>query len=53
VFLGINGALAVYTAFYASREIWALYNGFVAYLLMGALFAGEWLVRRHVIARHA
>jgi len=53
VFLGINGALAVYTAFYASREIWALYNGFVAYLLMGALFAGEWLVRRHFIARHA
>jgi uncharacterized membrane protein len=53
VFLGVNGGLAVYTAFYASREIWAMYNGFVAYLLMGALFAGEWLVRRHFIARHA
>jgi uncharacterized membrane protein len=53
VFLGINGLAALYTALVSSRETWALYNGFVAYLLMGALFAGEWLVRRRFIARHA
>lgn len=30
----------------ASDRVWALYNGFVAYVLMGALFVGEWIVRR-------
>jgi uncharacterized membrane protein len=49
LFFVCNGTVAVYTALYASREAWALYNGFIAYLLMGALFAGERLVRRRVI----
>jgi uncharacterized membrane protein len=47
-FIG-NGALAAYTAAFASREAWALYNGLIAYLLMGTLFAGERLVRRRVM----
>jgi uncharacterized membrane protein len=34
---------------YTSLEVWALYNGLLAYLLMGAMFAGEWLVRRKVM----
>lgn len=46
-----NGGIATYTALQASREVWTLYNGCIAYLLMGALFAGEWLVRRRVLAR--
>ena len=50
-FFATNGAIAVYTALYASRDDWALYNGGVAYLLMGALFAGEWLYRRAFIKR--
>jgi uncharacterized membrane protein len=29
-------------------EVWTIYNGFIAYLLMGALFGGEFLVRRVV-----
>jgi uncharacterized membrane protein len=37
---------AAYTALFSSRDNWALYNGFIAYLLMGTLFAGEWLYRR-------
>lgn len=45
-FFLMNGALAAYTALYASRAAWVLYNGLLAYLLMGALFAGEWLYRR-------
>jgi len=44
---------ALWTALYASHATWALYNGLVAYLLMGALFAGEWWVRQRVRARHA
>lgn len=44
-FFILNGAVAAYTALYANREIWALYNGLVAYVLMGVLFMGERLVR--------
>jgi uncharacterized membrane protein len=46
VFLAVNGAIALWTALYASRETWALYNGLLAYLMMGALFAGDILYRR-------
>ena len=49
VFFVGNGALAIYTALYASRDDWALYNGCIAYLLMGALFGGEWLFRRFFV----
>ena len=49
VFFVVNGSIAAFTAFYASDETWALYNGFIAYLLIGTLACGEWLVRRRVI----
>ena len=45
----VNGAIAAYTAVSASREAWALYNGVIAYLLMGTLFAGERLLRRRLL----
>lgn len=45
-FFVINGSIAAWTAFAASRETWVLYNGLISYLLMGVLFAGEWLYRR-------
>lgn len=45
VFLAVHLSVTVATVF-ATHEIWAVYNGLVAYLLMGALFAGEWLYRR-------
>lgn len=35
----------------AGEEAWALYNGFISYLLMGLMFAGEWLIRRRVRRR--
>lgn len=40
-----NGTVALYTARYASLEIWTLYNGLIAYLLIGSLLGGEWLYR--------
>lgn len=46
-FLAAHLVVTVLTVF-ASDKIWAVYNGLVAYVLMGALFAGEWLVRRRV-----
>jgi uncharacterized membrane protein len=48
VFFVANGGIALWTALEASRETWELYNGLIAYLLMGILFAGEWLVRRRL-----
>jgi len=52
-FFVVNGALALATAMWATDRGWALYNGLLAYLMMGTLFAGEWLVRRRVKAAHA
>jgi uncharacterized membrane protein len=49
VFFLINGSIAAITALWASNEVWALYNGFVAYLLIGILAGAEWIVRRRVI----
>ena len=52
-FFVANGALAVATALWASAATWALYNGFLAYVAMGVLAGGEWLVRCRVRARIA
>ncbi|MDR2261381.1 MAG: hypothetical protein LBE06_10760 [Azoarcus sp.] len=49
-FFAANGALALWSIG-AGETAWAFYNGFVAYLLMGAMFAGEWLVRGRVKRR--
>jgi uncharacterized membrane protein len=51
-FFVINGGLALATALWASDAAWALYNGLLAYLLMGVLHAVEWTVRRRVKAAH-
>jgi uncharacterized membrane protein len=48
-FFIVNGVLAIITALWAGERVWALYNGLIAYVLMGLLFAGEWLVRRRVM----
>jgi uncharacterized membrane protein len=47
IFFVLNAFAAAYTALYMSRPAWAIYNGFIAYLLIGALWAGEWLFRRY------
>jgi uncharacterized membrane protein len=44
-FFILNGSVALGTALWASEAVWSLYTGVVAYLLMGLLFAGEYLVR--------
>ena len=52
-FFVLNGVIAVATALWASTAIWALYNGLLSYVAMGALMGGEWLVRRRVRGRIA
>jgi len=47
-----NGAFSVYTALAWEAGHWALYNGVVAYVLIGALLLGEWLWRHFVVEAH-
>jgi uncharacterized membrane protein len=44
-FFFLNGSIALATALWSSFEVWSLYNGLIAYLLMGVLFGGEYWVR--------
>jgi uncharacterized membrane protein len=48
-FFAFNGAIAGATALWSSDAQWALYNGLVAYALMGLLFGAEWIVRQRVM----
>lgn len=45
-FFMLNGLIALWTVF-QSDEYWTVYNGVISYVLMGILFACEWLVRRN------
>jgi uncharacterized membrane protein len=44
-FFVINASISAATAFSGSIKLWTLYNGFIAYLLMAALLAGEFVLR--------
>lgn len=50
-FFVLNGSVALATALWASERVWAIYNGVIAYLLIGGLFVGEWLLRQRLKAR--
>ena len=45
VFFLVNGMIALVTAVWSSFEIWSLYNGLIAYILMGILLGGEYIAR--------
>ena len=49
VFFIANGSIALYTALLTSLETWAFYNGIVAYVLIGAMFGGEFLARSRLM----
>ena len=53
LFFIVNGSIALFTALYGDMALWTAWNGMIAYLLIGALMAGEWLVRRRVIKRES
>lgn len=53
LFFILNGLVSLYTAFFSSLDIWLLYNGLVAYLLMALIMAIEYLVRIQVKKTHA
>lgn len=45
-FFILNACIALYTVLFSSTQMWVLYNGFISYLLMGLLFAGEFVLRK-------
>lgn len=47
-FFLLNGMIAAALTLWAPLAWWTLYTGLIAYILMGALFAGEWLIRQKV-----
>lgn len=47
-FFVLNGSIALGTALWASDATWALYNGLIAYCLMGALAGIELFIRRRL-----
>lgn len=52
-FFLVNGAIALWTALAGSWTAWTIYNGGIAYALMGGLFLMEYLVRRKCMEREA
>ena len=50
-FLG-NAALASQLALFSPRGVWALYTGCIAYVLMGLLFASEFVYRQWRFRRY-
>jgi len=47
-FFIINGSVAGWTIFSGSDVLWSVYNGLISYILIGTLFAGEFIVRKMV-----
>lgn len=48
VFFIFNGFISLYTALYASIDVWVTYNGFISYMVMGVIMFVEYMVRLRV-----
>jgi len=45
-FFILNGGIAAWTVVSGSDILWSVYNGGVSYILIGSLFAGEFIIRK-------
>lgn len=52
VFFVINGSIALVLALMDDIEAWALFTGLISYLLIGALFAVEYVYRHWKFRRY-
>ena len=48
-FFIFNGSVALFTVLHGDMRLWTLWNGMIAYILMGTLMASEWLVRQRMM----
>lgn len=51
LFFIFNGSIALFTTLYGNMPLRTAWNGIIAYLLIGFLTAGEWLIRCQMIKR--
>ncbi len=51
VFTFLNFVVSAATVF-MSEKIWALYNGFVSYILVGTIFIIEYIIRINFMRKH-
>jgi uncharacterized membrane protein len=51
LFFLVNATISTATATSGSLKLWTLYNGLIAYLAMGVMFAAEFLIRQVVRQR--
>lgn len=51
VFFVVNAGISAATVMCANAQIWLLYNGVIAYVLIAVMFSTEWLIRQRVRAR--
>ncbi len=52
VFFVINILITLFFIWQKNDELWAIYTGFISYILMGILILGEWLVRQKVMRKN-
>jgi len=45
IFFVLNGSVSAATIALGNEQLWMIYNGIVAYILIGVLVVGEWIVR--------
>lgn len=53
LFFIANGTISTSTCLYGDMDLWTLWNGVIAYLLMGLLMIGEWLIRQRLMKRNS
>jgi uncharacterized membrane protein len=46
IFFLVNACVSSICALFFTVTVWTLWNGFIAYILIGTLFTGEFMVRR-------
>jgi uncharacterized membrane protein len=52
-FFIFNATAAAITTFYTTLEVWTLYNGLIAYVLVGLIFIIEYAVRQFQMRSHS
>lgn len=51
VFFLLNAIVSMLITVFGDMDSWLFYNGIISYLIMGALFGGELLFRRHLMQK--
>ena len=52
IFFLCNGLISLYTVFLLDERYWAVYTGFISYLLIGFFFLIEFTIRKTVMKQH-